>query len=301
MKLNYIITIILLIITSNAFGQNFGVVGTEWYYSEHGLGGAPYNSEYLHLESITDTVIQGQSSHKIIQTYYKYNGDIVTLKSIYLFEQSDTVFLYSFQRSKFLILYILNGNPGDTLTLDVPYDFIFPDSTYRLVIDTVININIDGIPLKKYGTTALDYYQFYNVGGYFMDRIGGQDWFFPRQGIFPEAGGPIRCYSDLQIDTSFQAVACDFRLISSVNEVGQEVNTVLVYPNPVKNELNISLKNNGGACIIVYNLLGKSVKEVTFNQEIITIDLSDLLSGLYLYRINDSRGRLIDNGKLIAQ
>ncbi|MCH8904242.1 MAG: T9SS type A sorting domain-containing protein [Bacteroidetes bacterium] len=90
-------------------------------------------------------------------------------------------------------------------------------------------------------------------------------------------------------------------LISSVIQIGQDVSMVTIYPNPVKNELNISLKNNHGANVIVYDLMGKMVKELTFNQETITIDLTDLQSGLYLYRINDEKGKLIDSGKLIAE
>ena len=209
MKQTIILTTILLTFSFSLLGQEFGTIGTQWHYSEHAGGACPGNCEYLHHESVMDTIISGQLTHKITQTYYKHTGDTVNFDPIYLYEQSDTVFMWSFSKSKFLTTYIFNGNIGDTLILDAPDTLSWTDTTYRLVIDTIINLTIDGVPLKKYRTIALDDYTFWN-GGYFMDKIGGLDWFFPRAAIFPEAGGPIRCYSDAQIDTSFQSVACDY-------------------------------------------------------------------------------------------
>ena len=171
MKQTIILTSFILSMTINLLGQNFGTIGTQWHYSEHAGGGCSGNCEYLRLESVLDTVISGQTTHKILQTYYRHTGDTLQLDPIYLYEQSDTVFMWSFSKSKFLTTYIFNGNIGDTLTLDAPDTINWTDTTYRLVIDTIINVIVDGVTLKKYGTTALDDYQFYN-GGYFMDRVG---------------------------------------------------------------------------------------------------------------------------------
>ena len=278
--------------TCNLLGQNFGTIGTQWYYSENASGGCPGNCEYLHLESVLDTVISGQTTHKISSTYYRHTGDTLQLDPIYLYEQSDTVFMWSFSKSKFLTTYIFNGNIDDTLTLDVPDTIFWTDSTYRLVIDTVINVIVDGVPLKKYGTTALDHYQFYN-GGYFMDRIGGLDWFFPRPEIIPEAGGPIRCYSDAQIDTSFQVVACDYILYTSIDELTDD-NVIEVYPNPTIGLLTIKPKQPIDK-IELYDLTGKLV---TMTREL-TIDFSDLPNGLYILTIHITTGQKI--GKKIIK
>lgn len=288
MKQPYILTVIFLPIASIAFGQNFGTIGTQWHYSEHAGGFAPPNSEYLHLVSVADTVIDGQTTHKIIQTYYKYSGDTVNFDPIYVFEQSDTVFMYSFQKSKFLILYIFNGNQGDTLTLDIPYTLPWTtDSTYRLVIDTIINTTVDGVQLKKYRTIALDELQFWN-GGYFMDRIGGLDWFFPRAIIIPEAGGPIRCYSDTQIDTSFQTIACDYRLISSIPDLTDNYD-VKIYPNPTTDVLTIKALQ-AITRIDLYELTGKFVG----TSQTPSVDLSELTSGQYIITIYFATGQKIE-------
>ncbi|MEO6168305.1 MAG: T9SS type A sorting domain-containing protein [Chitinophagales bacterium] len=279
MKQKLLLTTFLLTITTFLFGQNFGSIGTQWYYSEHAGGAAPPNSEYLHLQSVADTVIDDVTTHKIVRTYYKFNGDTVTFDPIFVYEQSDTAFSYNFQMARFQAIYIFNAQQGDTLTLDFPEPLPSEtDSTYRLVIDTVETVIIDGISLKKYRTIALDEFQFYN-GGYFMDRIGGLDWFFPRAVIIPEAGGPIRCYSDDQIDTSFQLIACDYRLVTSINEVSTTTQ-INVFPNPVQNKLTIQseqpietveLKDLTGKILIKTSQLNLNCEQISNGVYILTV------------------------------
>jgi len=287
MKQTGILTIIFLTIASNLLGQNFGAIGTQWHYSEHASGGCPGNCEYLHLESVADSVISGQTTHKILQTYYRHTGDTVRFDPIYLYEQSDTVFMWSFSKLRFLTTYIFNGSIGDTLTLDAPDTMIWADTTYRLVVDTIINVLVDGVPLKKYRTIALDDYGFWN-GGYFMDRIGGLDWFFPRATIIPEAGGPIRCYSDAQIDTSFQTVACDYILYTSVDELAYN-DDIKIYPNPTTDLLTIKSKQP----IEKIDLFDLNGKLVATTREL-TIDFSDLTSGQYVLIIHLTTGQKIE-------
>lgn len=279
MKKKFLLTIIFVLNTILTFGQTFGTIGTQWYYSEHAAGSCPGNCEYLHLESVSDTIINGKTTHKITQTYYRFTGDTLQLDPIYLYEQFDTVFMWSFLKSRFLTTYIFNGSIGDTLTLDVPDILIWTDTTYRLVIDSIINVTVDGVTLKKYQTTALDEYTFYD-GGYFMDRIGGLDWFFPRPAIIPEAGGPIRCYSDAQIDTSFQDVACDYILHTSIDEYISN-DDIEIYPNPASNLLTI--KSEKPIDIIeMYDMTGKLLKKTTK----LNIDMSDLPNGQYILIID---------------
>ncbi|MDY6801407.1 MAG: T9SS type A sorting domain-containing protein [Bacteroidota bacterium] len=288
MRKNYILAIVFLIVSTNLFGQEFGAVGTEWYYSEHAGGACPGNCEYLHLQSISDTVIDGITVNKITQTYYKHNGDTALLNPIYIYEQSDTVFLYNFSNSKFQTLYIFNGNQGDTLKLDSPPDDMeWTEPTYRLVIDTVITVEVDGIQLKKYGITPLDDYQFWN-GNYFMDRVGGLDWFFPRAAIIPEAGGPIRCYIDSQIDTSFQTVDCDYRLISSIFELENKFG-VKVYPIPTSGQIVIESEMLVKT-IKLFDMSGR-LKETTAN---LYVDISDFATGQYIMTITFVNGQSVN-------
>ena len=288
MKRKILLSIVLISITVLTFGQNFGVIGTQWYYSEHAGGTAPPNSEYVHYESVEDTVINGMTTHKIIRTYYKHNGDSVFFDPLYVYEMSDTVFMYNFQKAKFQTIYIFNALQGDTLTLDNPDTLSWTtDSTYRLIIDTIEVELVDGIPLKKYRTIPLDEFQFYN-GGYFMDKVGGLDWFFPRATIIPEAGGPIRCYFDSQIDTIFQTVACDYRLIASLNGVSIK-NIVKIYPNPASGILYVQTEKPIDK-IELTDLTSKRLITSTMS----TLDLNGIKNGFYIVTIYFKDGQRTD-------
>lgn len=295
MKIKYLTTIYLMSFTFTLLSQDFGSVGTQWYYSEHAAGSAPSNSEYLHYSSVKDTNINGVTTHKIIRTYYKHTGKSEQFDPLYVFKKSDTAYLFNFVKSKFQAIYIFNAKQGDTLTFDFPEKITWTtDTTYRLVIDTVETVYIDGIPLKRYKTKALDLLKFNNNGGYFMDRIGGLDWFFPRPTTIPEAGGPIRCFSDNQIDTSFQPIACDFRIITSVNSINLN-DQVILSPNPFQNQLNIQSELPIEK-IELYDLTGK--KLLISNE--LKLNLTSFNNGVYNLTIYLKSGQKIER-KIIKQ
>lgn len=288
MKQKAFLTAFFLTISTFLFGQYFGAIGTQWYYSEHGGGTAPPNSEYLHLKSLADTAINDITTHKIERTYYKFSGDTVIFDPVYVYEQSDTVFLFNAIKSKFQTLYIFNASPGDTLTLDIPEPSGWTtDSTYRFVIDGIETVLIDGIPLKKYATIALDGVQFY-LGGYFMDRIGGLDWFFPRATIIPEAGGPIRCYADSQIDTSFQPIACDFQLINSIDAKNAD-NQMHIFPNPFQDALTIQTELPIDH-VELFDFTGRQVLTSSY----VKLPLAHLNQGVYKLTIFLKSGHRLD-------
>lgn len=64
---------------------------------------------------------------------------------------------------------------------------------------------------------------------------------------------------------------------------------VVLYPNPVTNELNITFSNSGVIeRVAVYNLLGQLVKSAV--GDIRTIDMSDLRSGSYFVKVHTNQG-----------
>ena len=296
----YFLSFFLLTLSSSLFSQSFGEIGTQWFYSENAEGFCEGNCEYVHLESTQDTIINGKTTHKIEQTYYKFTGDIVQYEPIFMYEESDTVFMWAPSSSQFLTTYIFNGAIGDTLILDSPEENENQQGEnedeydeYRLVIDTIIDIEINGIELKKYGTTALDDYQFY-FGGYFMDRIGGLDWFLPRSLIIPEAGGPIRCYSDAQIDSSFQDVACDFLQLVNIDEQARKIE-IEIYPNPASSMITLQTK---GAIekTNMYDFNGELVYSTAENE----FDISKFKNGIYILEIRMKDGKTFEK-KIIKE
>lgn len=285
-----VITLVLSFsFTTTLFSQNFGLVGTEWYY---GIKDQSCNSvcDYVHLKSVKDTIIQGETTFKIIQTYIRDVGDTLYLDPLYVYNQADTTFTYSFVELKFLKLFIFNGNQGDTLTLDYTSIFSGTSSTYRLLIDTVIQKSINGVPLKEYQTTALDGVQFYSEHGSFMDRIGGLDWIFPRQAIIPENVGPVRCYKDAQIDTSFTANACDLLWITAVPEMENNASFKL-YPNPSSNNLVVvNLGQQKSAVVIELRTIdGKlALTQKASNFEKVIVNTAEIPAGIYFVTVKDN-------------
>ena len=121
-----------------------------------------------------------------------------------------------------------------------------------------------------------------------MDKIGGLDWFFPRANIILEAGGPIRCYSDSQIDTSFQSVDCDYIIYTSLNEFTNN-NNITIYPNPTTYSLTISSKQ-AIEKIELFDMSGNYIR--TTKKSI--INLSNLEVGQYILIIYLTSGQKIE-------
>jgi spore germination protein YaaH len=86
----------------------------------------------------------------------------------------------------------------------------------------------------------------------------------------------------------WELISTKFAATASVESNLKE--RISFYPNPVKNEIKISnLENIELANIGVYNILGKLIKDVDVKKE--TIDISNLSSGIYLFKVTDKSGK----------
>ena len=78
---------------------------------------------------------------------------------------------------------------------------------------------------------------------------------------------------------------------------------VTVYPNPFGKSITIfvndmsQIKNSE---LKVYNLLGQQVMQLSIINQSTTLETSNLVSGIYFYRIS-SNNKTIQSGKLISQ
>lgn len=68
-----------------------------------------------------------------------------------------------------------------------------------------------------------------------------------------------------------------------------EIEVVEVYPNPVKNHLNLKIHNSHiGSKYIIFNSLGKVVISGKIKSELNLIDMNNISSGLYFLRIDNN-------------
>jgi len=274
-----LISVILLFIKPTAFSQDFGAVGTEWHYNLNDF--SPVDRPgYIHYKSVKDTVINGQTTHKIIGKKY-YQQSVSLYNVLYVYKFNDTVFLYNFGLNKFNIMMVYNLNQGDTLEI---YKFYYSNS-YKYVIDTVYNILIDGINHKQYKIKLLNSTtnQYDNI---ITDRIGLHNSFFIQHWI-PRWEGSIRCFKDRLIDTNFNNYPCDEIQFVSINE-NKLTKNIKLYPNPSKE--NIILENTDKKRIHnlkIFAINGKLIKEVSFtnqkNKEIVSV--KELPKGIYFVQV----------------
>jgi hypothetical protein len=93
----------------------------------------------------------------------------------------------------------------------------------------------------------------------------------------------------LHVDGVFFSTAA----VTGVNEVENNI-AVTVFPNPVVDQLNIqSSENMDGNKIIITDMTGAIVRIRPLTSTLTSIELSDVASGTYVYRIADKGGRFI--------
>lgn len=94
-------------------------------------------------------------------------------------------------------------------------------------------------------------------------------------------------------------IGCTKLGTQSFNEI-QKVN---VYPNPFNSHINVDINDSfdiNNTSIVLYDSIGKEVKNASVKEKSFLLETNNLSSGIYLYKII-SNGRTIQTGKLIAE
>ena len=79
-----------------------------------------------------------------------------------------------------------------------------------------------------------------------------------------------------------------------------EQSTLIVFPNPANNELNIQINSIQTFHFTLYNSLGEKIIEQTLNNKSSTINLSAYSKGIYFYKMISDKS-IIKTGKIIKQ
>jgi PKD repeat protein len=77
--------------------------------------------------------------------------------------------------------------------------------------------------------------------------------------------------------------------------------SILIYPNPANDILNINMANYGksGVNVDIYNAMGELVKSMTGDTKIFQIDMSDEVSGIYFVTLKSSEGTITKKVSII--
>ncbi|MES2591108.1 MAG: T9SS type A sorting domain-containing protein [Bacteroidota bacterium] len=73
---------------------------------------------------------------------------------------------------------------------------------------------------------------------------------------------------------------------TNISELNSDV--LHIYPNPVKDRLVISRSKNNSCKIVITDILGKSVKEITTNEIQTEVNVSDIPNGIYFIKMSHS-------------
>lgn len=96
----------------------------------------------------------------------------------------------------------------------------------------------------------------------------------------------------------------EIKLSSNNSNIKNEFN-VKVYPNPVKDIFNIYFENSNNSIysVILYDNSGKQIisKSETPKNKIISLNISNLISGIYYYEIKINGSNHIQKGKLVKE
>ncbi len=91
----------------------------------------------------------------------------------------------------------------------------------------------------------------------------------------------------------------EFLTTVGIDEIPTE-STWNVYPNPVQGELNVQVLRGMQAEIEILDVTGKRLKVQKVNESNQTIDLSDLTTGVYVYRLTSLDNEPLGTGRLFV-
>ena len=277
MKKLLLLIFLVFFLTNANYAQDFGAVGTEWYYRWQKSGSLIYK----HFESVKDTIIQGKVTHKIEED----RG----LENLYVYQNGDTVFRYSFYQNKFHRFLYFNVTQGDTLIFDT--DIVTGINSYRMMVDTTFFINIDGLTLQQYKVTAIDAFRYTpSSNEYICDRIGSLDYMFVSNGFtLGDISSPLRCFNDALIDTNYTTLPCNDVQYVSIQEP-DILDNITLYPNPTQDIVTLSAAETTIVAVQLFDINGKEI-EMNINPQN-QFSMRSLTKGIYLLKIETMQGSI---------
>jgi hypothetical protein len=334
-KILFFITILTgFILPSGSYAQNsFAPLGAEWWYTGNNWDyvfsppGWIVNETWTdHVTVVADTSIQGISCRKLVAVRTKKNGSnpdsaFVALNAVYyLYDNTDTVFIFNEATNGFQALYVFNAVEGDTVYLKNSYSVASTDSNFCYVIDSVRMVAYDTAHLKTFYTRTImnsdplhtvnwgvshynpDAQQWINTGQY-TERLGGT--YGRTSGLFPAVTFQ---YTDGWVSTTFPSgyLSCYYDPVTNIKRSGQDCDAfadpytsiepvalsafgIKVFPNPSNGSLTVSTLRplQEMMDIRIADLSGKLCKTFRFpkNESLMNMDVRLLPNGIYFMKL----------------
>lgn len=317
---------------SRSYAQNtFAPVGAEWWYAGDNFdfsdypGGVWPNITWIdHVVSVGDTTIQGINCRKLVATRtqkssFNPNASSLSLTgSMYVYDNTDTVFLFDQATNGFQPLYIFNAQEGDTVCLKA---FNMPSgigSDFCFIVDSIRLQVFDTAHLRTFYTRSLfaqnnNYSINWGIGkripgnpnswvslGQYTERLGGTSGnassftqivtshIVDAGSSIPFPAGYLNCYSDPGTSIKRVSYACDsiMRPYTSIASVSSSPLGIDIHPNPTVGNITLTLQKPlpKAMDILVSDLSGRTINNLRLpaGETRLNANLEQLSAGTYL-------------------
>jgi hypothetical protein len=78
-----------------------------------------------------------------------------------------------------------------------------------------------------------------------------------------------------------------------------EVKSIRFYPNPASTTINFEFKDQveKGTVLQVFNFLGRQVLTIPVSGSRVSVNVTDLIKGVYIFQVRTSNGRILETNK----
>lgn len=267
-----VITIILLIFTTNIYAQTWCPPGAQWYFTRNVSQGNGYTKHtFSNTVTINNKVCQQINYYS--KFYTSWNNSVGSYTAtIYTYFNNNIVFLYDAISNNFDTLFNYNATIGSKWGL--PNKSTAECAKSRVLVTDTGRKVIQGVTLKWFKVSINSFYLGTNqstLQDTIYERIGCLSKYFYHQfDICPpqtdsNRGGAVRCYTDNQISYKNFADTCNYIFIpTSVNELSDSNVIYKLYPNPTSGTFILKPNNNleYPKQIIIRDVMGRNVKVI---------------------------------------
>jgi len=283
---------------------DFAPLGARWYYSESAFAPPPFG-EFPHIiEVAAKEDYQGHLCSKIVKVIGWPSATVPD--PLYIYSQNDSVFFYSLLSARFELLYDFTAETGDSWVvggLNTPHGV----DSLLVQVDSVSQITVSGRTLKVLQTRCQLFFDWgctitglNAITHFIIAGVGSTGFLTPDYGLYEGGPNGLRCYTDASNDLHFVTYPCDTTLITSAVKDIDKSAGISVFPNPVRDQINVLLEiNTEQAVFQLYNALGQLLRQEPIQLGTNTFAIEDLTNGLYFWEIKD-HGRFFKSGHIIT-
>ncbi len=284
----------------NSSLQTWAPLGAKWYYDDRFVFSG--NVDYILYSSVRDTIVAGKNCHKIS----KRNDLVCNERPQFelMYDSRDSVFFYDPHLNVFQLLYNFNAVKNDSWSLKIHEASTNRNDTLNILVDSIGSMVANNQLLKilyvtysvRYETDSIKYQS------QIAERFGDLAFMFnflPFTGAvcdFNLSDG-IRCYEDSVLGYYHFPLmdSCTYQL-TGINP--DNSHKLVLYPNPSDDIIRISGLDTQASYQLI-DLTGITIESgIIYDSQ---IEISQLPEGIYMLRINDSRGMRIATEKVIKK